>query len=75
MEEEFSVEEQELIAKVADYIDNQAVAEGLFYNLKEAKEQAGLEAKVTFEELRDFWLFILEDLWEQAKTYIQTHYT
>jgi hypothetical protein len=76
MEEKlFSEEEEKLIQKLAEYIDVQAIAEGLVYNLREAKNRADVKTETTFEELKDFYLFILEDFWEQAKAYIQTHYS
>jgi hypothetical protein len=75
MSEEFSEEEKKVIQKLVRYIDVQAIAEGLVYNLREAKNRAGIEGEPTFEELEDFYLFILEDFWEQAKAYIQTRYS
>jgi hypothetical protein len=53
----------------------QAIAEGLVYNLREAKKDADVKTETTFEELKDFYLFILEDFWGQAKAYIQSHYS
>jgi hypothetical protein len=75
MSEEFNEEEKKVIQKLAEYIDVQAIAEGLVYNLREAKNRADVKTETTFEELKDFYLFILEDFWEQAKAYIQTHYS
>jgi len=68
-------EDEELVKKMMEYIDKRAIADGLLYNLKAIKRQYGVNTDITFEELKSFYLFILEDFWEQAKAYASTHYS
>ena len=60
----------EIIRTLADWIEVDTLAASLYNNLEDAKEKSNVTTPATLEELQDFYLNILDDIHEQAKSFV-----